>query len=154
MSSSSSPKCCCNFYWSNPRQNISFWCKPCRVLVSTFANWWIPRICLFFCSIFYIVVTFGFKIGIHLSVYDLNENISAREIMWHMVSMCWSFFAAFYAVEWCKDGKRTSEDTIYDLQSMSAVPSEKDIEDNDIFSGRVDMNTKRKSEEYEHSFDK
>ena len=141
-SSSSAPKCCCSCYWNGPNKpGIYFWCKPCRVLVNTFVNWWIPRICLFFCVIFYFVVTFGLKIGIHLSVYELNENISAREIMWHMVSICWSFFAGFYVLEWWKDDKRDrnddiNRDSIYDVSKMRGSEGGDNLNDADdnIFS--------------------
>ena len=122
--------CCCSCYVSNPRQDVaSFWCKPFRALLATFANWWIPRFCLVFCIVFYFIVAFGFKIGVHLSVYDLNENISAREIMWHMVNILWMPMVAFFCIEWYEDDKKTSkrDNIAYGVDALHRIESEDDI---------------------------
>jgi hypothetical protein len=53
---------------------------------------------------------------VHLSVYDLNENLSAREIVWHMIHIFWFFGAGFFCLEWWRDDHREGgEIKSYDL---------------------------------------
>lgn len=110
--SSSSPttsSCCCiSCNYNGPSRNIalSCWVKPFRVLYFTFSKWWIPRICLLFYIIFQIAVAFGFRIKINQTIFDLNENISAREIMWFFIDIFWMFTIGFYVNEWVSDSKR------------------------------------------------
>lgn len=121
---------------TNVKQSASFWCKPFRILLATFVNWWIPRVCLFFCIIFYFVVAFGFNIGVHLSVYDLNENISSREVMWHMVNIFWSFIVAFFCIEWWRDDhlQRTEDQEIkaYNLGNIHRCEDDEDVFGNSV----------------------
>lgn len=75
-------------------------CKPVKVLFATFANWWIPRFCLLWCIILLFIVSFGFKIRINQSVFDLNDNISTRELTWYFLNIFTTFIIAFYCIEW------------------------------------------------------
>lgn len=43
-------------------------------------------------------------------MFDLNENIAAREIMWHMLNIFWMYIIAFYTIEWKRDTDRTHGD--------------------------------------------
>lgn len=79
-------------------------CKPLRVLFATFYKWSIPKLCLLMLVILFFVVAFGFRIKINQSVFDLNENIAARELTWFFLSVFTSFIIAFYVIEWVGTG--------------------------------------------------
>lgn len=75
---------------------------PVWVFGRNLKNWWPSRFCIVFCFIFYIALSLGFKINVGQSVLDLDQNLSARAVMWHMVGLFSSVFLAFYVHEWIK----------------------------------------------------
>ena len=74
--------------------------KPFKIFGLTLYRWWLPRICMVLCIIFVLAIALGFKITVNQSVFDLNENVSARGVMWYIVGIYTSIFIAFYVNEW------------------------------------------------------
>lgn len=94
----------CCFYASCKKPccgGVGTWCFPLRVLYSTVTTWWIPRWCLFFYIIFTLVAALAYtKIVPEGGLYGLEENITVRMLLWHILSILASFFACFYCHEW------------------------------------------------------
>ncbi len=76
------------------------------------------------CIALLFVVTFRFRITIHQSVLDLNENIAARELTWYFIEVFTAFIVAFYVVEWREDSLRSGE--LYPGPTISLPTEEKE----------------------------
>ena len=74
--------------------------KPFRVFWYTLVRWWPPRICMLLCFILFIVLAAGFRLKANESIYEFDNNIEDRSIVWYFVGLFSSTFISFYIHEW------------------------------------------------------
>ena len=82
-------------------------CKPLRIFWYTFKNWWVPRISFLLWLIIILVLLLGVKLDAIRSVVDLNENLSARFVLWYIIDLLSMVMVNFYVYEWIEDVRRS-----------------------------------------------
>src|SRR5262249_7992860 len=98
----------CLRYWANQT-----FVMPLKMPVAALWKWWPARYCFLVCFSIYLVLAVGLPpITFRQTVYDLNENINFKFLLWHLLNVFACAFMCFVCMEWREDSLRNPDNPI------------------------------------------
>lgn len=127
---------------TNIKNNIIYaTLKPFKVFGFTLIRWWPPKLCILLCFILYIVLAAGFRITANQSIFEFDNNIEDRSIVWYFISLFSSTFIAFYCHEWIiYDEEQSERDNYGKIISLENMTKSKERDHTNIDMNVLDKN--------------
>jgi hypothetical protein len=89
----------CVRYWLNQT-----FVMPLKMPVAALWKWWPARYSFVVCFCIYVVLAAGLPtITFRQTVYELNENINFKFLLWHLLNVFACAFICFVCMEWWKE---------------------------------------------------
>ena len=74
---------------------------PIKMPVVIIYKWWPARYSFIICFALYLVLAVGLPpITLRQTVYDLNENLNFKLVVWHLLTVFACVFLGFFCIEW------------------------------------------------------
>ena len=114
MSAGQALRGCCATH-CHPRNNpdclstIRYWFNqtfvmPVKMPLYALWKWWPARYSFLVCFLFYVALASGLpRITIRQTIYDLNESVNFKLLLWHVLTVMACVFISFVCLEWFCD---------------------------------------------------